>query len=229
MMQIKNLTLIKWLALFLMVGDHVNKYLLNDTVPFLYNVGRIAMPLFCFVLASNLARSGNRENGTYLRVAARLTIFALFATPAYIALGGILYGWWPLNILYTLLAVTLICYCLENNEPRSHIYALLIFVVAGSAVEFWWPAIAMAVSLWLYLKTTRTRYALLALLCCASLATVNHNFYALLAVPIVIVLGRVSLPLPRMKWFFYAFYPLHLYLIVLLRMYLSRQGYLFFT
>nr|WP_274944960.1 hypothetical protein [Salmonella enterica] len=24
----------KWVALILMIGDHINKYLLNDTIPF---------------------------------------------------------------------------------------------------------------------------------------------------------------------------------------------------
>ncbi len=45
-MPFKNVELIKWVALILMIGDHINKYLLNDTIPILYNAGRVVMPLF---------------------------------------------------------------------------------------------------------------------------------------------------------------------------------------
>ena len=62
-----------------------------------------------------------------------------------------------------------------------------------------------------------------------TLAFINHNSYALLAVPVLILAGNISLVVPRMKWLFYVFYPLHLYLILALRSYLTGKGYLFFT
>jgi hypothetical protein len=40
---------LKWLALALMTGDHVNKYLFNGTLPFLFEAGRLALPIFVFV------------------------------------------------------------------------------------------------------------------------------------------------------------------------------------
>jgi len=36
----------KWLALLSITGDHVNKYLFNGTLPFLFEIARLAMPLF---------------------------------------------------------------------------------------------------------------------------------------------------------------------------------------
>ena len=83
----------KWLALLSMTGDHVNKYLFNGTLPFLFEIGRLAMPLFIFVLAYNLVRPGVYESGAYLRIMTRLTIFGLLASPVFIALGGLLDGW----------------------------------------------------------------------------------------------------------------------------------------
>ena len=82
----------KWLALLSMTGDHVNKCLFNGTLPFLFEIGRLAMPLFMFIfiLAYKLARPGIYENGAYLRIMTRLTIFGLLATPAFIAFGGLL-------------------------------------------------------------------------------------------------------------------------------------------
>ena len=49
---------LKWLALLLMVGDHLNKYLFNGTLPVLFEAGRICAPLFALVFAWNLARPG---------------------------------------------------------------------------------------------------------------------------------------------------------------------------
>ncbi len=63
---------LKWVALLLMTADHVNKYLFNETLPFLFEAGRIAMPLFVFVLAYNLARPSVSESGAYQRTMIRL-------------------------------------------------------------------------------------------------------------------------------------------------------------
>ena len=97
---------LKWLALLLMTGDHVNKYLLNGANPLLFNMGRMALPIFCFVLAYNLARPDTLQRGIYGRTMTRLTLFGLAATPAFLALGGLWAGWWPLNVMFTLLAAT---------------------------------------------------------------------------------------------------------------------------
>lgn len=106
---------IKWLALLIMLVDHINKYLLNDASHTIFNYGRIAMPLFVFVLAYNLARPDTYKHGGHIRTMKRLAIFGLLATPPFIALGGLLAGWWPLNILFALLAMTVIIYYLEQQ------------------------------------------------------------------------------------------------------------------
>lgn len=76
---------LKWLVLTLMVSDHINKYMLGHSVTWRYDIGRVAMPLFVFVLAYNLARP---ERGVYRRTLLRLTIFGALATPAVIGLEG---------------------------------------------------------------------------------------------------------------------------------------------
>jgi len=62
-----TLEALKWLALLLMVADHTNKYLLHDASHTLFNAGRIAMPLFVFVLAYNLARPDAYKRGAHSR------------------------------------------------------------------------------------------------------------------------------------------------------------------
>ena len=56
-----------------MIGDHINKYLLN-TIPILYNAGRVVMPLFCFVLAY-CYRPDSYTYSVYSKVCQRLMIW----------------------------------------------------------------------------------------------------------------------------------------------------------
>ncbi|HBO2234324.1 TPA: hypothetical protein L4G82_006185 [Pseudomonas aeruginosa] len=123
---------LKWLALLAMTGDHVNKYLFNGTLPYLFEAGRLALPLFVFVLAYNLARPGALERGLYGRAMKRLLAFGLVASVPFIALGGVVGGWWPLNVMFTLLAATAMLYLVERGRSVAPI---ALFVVAGGLVD----------------------------------------------------------------------------------------------
>ena len=85
-----SLEALKWIALVLMTGDHVNKYLFNATLPVLFEAGRVALPLFIFVLAYNLARPDVMAREVYGRTMKRLALFGVLATPVFIALGGLM-------------------------------------------------------------------------------------------------------------------------------------------
>jgi TraX protein/NAD binding domain of 6-phosphogluconate dehydrogenase len=74
-----------------------------------FEINSLAMPLFTFVLAYNLARPGALAAGIHRRMAVRLAVFGTLSTLPYIAITGVLGGWWPLNMLFTLLLLTGIC------------------------------------------------------------------------------------------------------------------------
>lgn len=86
---------LKWLGVALMTVDHANKYLFNETSSAAFAAGRFALPIFAFVLAYNLARPDALARGAYKRTAGRLLLFGLLATPAFIALGGLLAKVYP--------------------------------------------------------------------------------------------------------------------------------------
>ena len=218
----------KWLALILMTGDHINKYLFNETLPFLFETGRMAMPLFVFVLAYNLARPGIYKSGAYLRIMTRLTIFGLLATPAFIALGGLLDGWWPLNIMFALLVITATLYIIEYRTVGGYVTAAAVFLVGSAFVEFWWPAVLFGLAVWWYCKKSGLMPLTLALASLASLWFVNGNLWALAVVPIILLLSRIELRMPRLRWAFYGYYPIHLAALWLIRIPMSNAGYLFF-
>lgn len=208
-----SLEALKWVGLLLMTGDHVNKYLMHEAISALYALGRMVVPLFGFVLMANLARPGALKAGVHLRVMKRLAIFALLATPAFVHL----VGWWPLNILATLLLATVIVRLLEQGSAASRCAALVAFLIGGLVVEFWWPALLCNLGAWAFLRTPSTLRLLLWVLATASLALVNGNFAAMAALPLIWGARQIEIPLQRSRWFFYIFYPAHLSLIALLR------------
>jgi TraX protein len=214
-----NLEALKWLGLVLMTLDHINKYVYADQCHACFNACRIVMPLFVFVLAYNLARPEALANGAYTRTLQRLTLFGIIATPAFIGLGGLLAGWWPLNILFTLLVMTAILYLLELKTCAGNIMAGLVFFVGGSSVEFWWPAIIFGLAVWQYAKEPRTSRIIMALLALASMRIINGNHWAFAFAPLAVLACLVAIPIPRLQWVFYGYYPLHLTVIWLFKQY----------
>lgn len=219
---------LKWLGLLLMTGDHVNKYLFNETLPYLYEIGRLTMPIFGVVLAYNLARPGARERGVYGRSMTRLAIFGAIATVPFIALGGVVHHWWPLNILFTLLAVVVVLDLGQRGSWPALALAVLVYVLAGYNVEFWWPSILFCIAVWWYATRPSWAPAAIALWALASLVLINGNWWALAALPVVALVAWLEPRVPRLRWVFYAYYPLHLAALWLIRIPMRHAGYLFF-
>lgn len=201
---------LKGLALVLMTLDHINKYLFAEKQPFIFEAGRLTMPLFVFVLAYNLARPGIRERGGFIRTIKRLALFGILATPAFIGLGGLVAGWWPLNIMFALLVMTLTIYMMDRRTIGSTIAASCVFIVGGSSVEFWWPGITIGIAIWSYCKTPSLSAIMIAVAALAATRVINGNYWALASIPIIVLACFVAVPMPRFQWTFYIFYPLHL-------------------
>lgn len=223
-----SLEALKWLALVLMTVDHVNKFLFNGTNDAAFAAGRVAMPLFVFVLAYNLARPGVLERGAYLRTMRRLALFGVLAMPAFVVMGGISAALRPLNIMFALLALTATLNLIDRRTVGSYAAAAAVFLVGGAAVEYWWPALAFGIAVWWYRKQPGAMPLALALSALAALWFISSNLWALLAFPVVLAASLVDLRIPRLRWVFYAYYPVHLFALCLIRIPMSKAGYLFF-
>jgi len=211
-----TLEALKWLALVLMTLDHVNKYLLADSQPMLFAAGRLAAPLFAAVLGYNLARPGLTA-GAHGRICRRLAICGAIASVPFVALGGLGWGWWPLNIAFTLLVATAAAQLLELGGRRHALLAIALVLVGGSSVEFWWPAIGIVLCVRAYSR----RPGWLALLgwvgCTALLQLINGNAWALASLPLIVLARQVDIALPKLRTVFYVYYPAHLTVLWLLK------------
>jgi len=205
-----TLEALKWLGLVLMTLDHANKYVFAHGLPGAFELGRLAMPIFGFVLAYNLARPGALTSGAYARTMKRLALYGVAATPFFIGLGGLLSGWWPLNIMFSLLVAAGVLYLVEKGGFARLAGAAALFLLGGAMVEFWWFALAFVVAAWWYFKTANNLAVVVCALALAALFVVNKNLWALAAVPLMLAAPLVDLNMPRLRHVFYAFYPAHL-------------------
>ena len=207
----------KWLGLILMTADHAQKYGLLPTVPGVYEAGRVAFPLFGIVLAYNLARAKSHDHAVYVRVLTRLLVCGAIASIPFIALGGLGFGWWPLNCMGTLAVAVCIMYLIEVRRPFWKTSAASVFLVGGAMVEFWWPGVALCVGAWLYMKHPTGGALLLWLAGTAGLRLINGNWWA--CASFVVLAGMascVTIEIPRASRLFYLYYPAHLAVLLVL-------------
>lgn len=214
---------LKWLAVVLMTVDHVNRYLLHGTVGSMYALGRLAMPIFAFVLAYSLAQPESYANGVHLRVLRRLTAFAVISCVPYIALNNVLQGWWPLNILFTLLIGTGLVTLLESNIKYRNLFALLLIIVGGSAVEFWWAGLAVFFFSWRYVRSPNMIDLSGLIFSMLLLGNINGNQWALLSLPLIFLATQIKVDIPRIKHVLYVYYPFHLTSIWLIERFYSAS------
>lgn len=222
-----SIELLKWIAIVCMTLDHINKYLFNGTLPYLFEIGRLALPLFIFVLAYNLHRPGVLTKEVFARIAVRLFIFGLIATVPFVLLGGVDNWFLPLNVLFTLLVISSVIFCLNAGGIIGFCSAIVIFLLGGAIVEFGWIAIYLGVTTWAAFRLKSVVIAIAAVFGCIALVKINLNYFAVLAMPVIALCFFCNAKLPRLQYVFYVYYPMHLLILLLVRIPMSKAGYFF--
>jgi hypothetical protein len=201
---------LKWLALLLMIVDHANKYLAFGKIEWMFAAGRVCMPLFCFVLAYNLNRPGELAGDAFSRVMKRTTLSGCIAMPFFILLGGLGWGWWPLNIMFMFFVATWIMWLLERSRRGDLAWAVIVFLIGGAVVEYWWIGIAMCLAARQHCKHPGVLSFALMVLVTAALYVINKNLWALAAMPLIALAPYMyEVRIPRWRNVFYIVYPAH--------------------
>lgn len=228
---------LKVLALCIMLVDHIGASIFTG-IPELRYIGRIAFPLYawCLVVGSVKTRNAPRYIG-------RLLLLAVVSQPIYMV--ALNHDWQTLNILFTLSLALMGIYGVRQKRFGSQFWApvLCLLVSCFVKVDYGWKGIlfiyvlygcrksrsALAMGILAYAlfwggsNTAITQLFGVALpwVGYAPLNNVLSCFLRTqtlvwLAIPLIVLPTQVRLTLP--KWLGYALYPMHLILLILLRL-----------
>ncbi len=215
--KILNNTHIKLIAITLMLLNHIGRVFFPNELIFI-KIGEIAFPLFAFCIAEGFYHTSNRKK--YLR---NLFIFALISEPFFdYALYGRIY-FLHQNVLFTLFLSVLFLMIYEyliNSKKNDIVKTLLIclsFIITLliSTVLFTDHStygIILIFILYVFREKPIIKYIISAILLYLSFP----YKYALLSIPIMMLYnGKKGF---NLKYFFYAFYPVHLLIISIIRL-----------
>ena len=204
---------LKWLAVLAMVLDHLNKYLLQREYEWMFAAGRVAFPLFVLVLAYKLSLAQRPAEAAW-RAARRLLLIGILATAPFIAAGHIAYSWWwPLNVMFTLATGAAMVALVEQGRPWVAFFA---FVITGWLAEFFWPGALLLLCAYRMFTRPSEAWVALGVVSIGSLSIINGTHWAAAGALLFVAASWITPTFqpPRLKWFFYAFYPAHFAVIV---------------
>lgn len=177
-------------------------------------IGRISFPIFAFVLVEGFYHTRDRK-----RYMLRLLTFALITELFFnLAISQNIFYPWHQNVLFTFL---ISLFVLDRIDKEQNQNLSILWIIGGClgallfSTDYSAFGVLMVVLLWKY-RGNFTMIALMLLLVNTLLALFSTpiQHLGLLAIPILFFYnGRKGYAL---KYFFYAFYPIHLLLLYLL-------------
>lgn len=210
-----NVLILKIIALISMIIDHYGAIFHND-VEIYRIVGRIAFPIYCFLLVEGYTHTRNVK-----KYASRLLLFALISElPFDLAFYGSL-GFEHQNVFFTLFIGLVLMHLLDNKEGKYNFNKNILWLLGGllamlTYVDYSFIGIIYILAFY-YTKDYKNpeklyRVALIIFLTNLISAGLKQQF-ALLSLPLIYFYN--GKPGPKNKFLqllFYIAYPLHLLL-----------------
>lgn len=220
---------LKSVAVCSMLLDHTLKMLWWDAPVSLYVLGRLAFPLYAFLLVQGAKHT--RNMGKYML---RLAIFALISEiPFDLCFGREPFDWYAQNVFWTLLLGLLAIWSYEEADRRGALWAGIIAMIValrlGDMLQVDYESPGVGCILFMYFAGKTSHKGLQLVLCGLGIAWAGAfsllfggnllQLCALLAlIPIGLYNGQKGRQGPRFLW--YGLYPLHLLLLWLLQIWL---------
>ena len=226
---------IKWIAIAAMLIDHIAwGFVPTGSAPgqIMHVVGRITAPTMCFFLAEGYAHTRS-----FRKYAARLGAFALIShVPFVLFETGDPLRLFPLNVIYTLFLSLLAIRAVDRiGNALLRAAAVAGLCVLSLPADWMFFDILFALAFWLYRGDFRRQaraFSLLAagMVLAGTLSEVSSGgpvygqlFQAgvLLCLPILSLYNGERGGGRHSKWAFYVFYPAHLLVLGLLRLWIK--------
>lgn len=205
---------LKWIAIISMAIDHTGAVLFPENAA-LRCIGRIAFPVFCFLLVEGFIHT--RDVRRYM---GRLALFAFLSEiPFDLAFYGVPFQFRHQNVFFTLLGGVALMYFLEKYRAWYIRGAFILFFVwiAGAILSDYGGSGILLILIYYMFREHRKTKLILG-------AGWNFLFFqgiqwfgAGASLPIACYNGKKG---SGMKYFFYVFYPAHLLLLYAIKKYM---------
>lgn len=216
-MKVINRNFLKIIAVIAMFLDHLGKIFLPDVL-FLQVIGRISFPIFAFFIAEGYFYTKSRK-----KYFLTMLIFAILSQPVYyFAFSKI-----GLNILFTFAFSIILIYLLENIKRDKlifSIYIIIYFIIflmldIFNFISYEFVGIVLPL-IFYFFRTSNLKYIIATIaLAFLSIFSVPYQFACIIAIPLLMLYnnkkGKYNL-----KYFFYTFYPLHLLVFALIKLFI---------
>lgn len=200
-----NGTMLKWIAIVTMVIDHVGAILFPE-IEILRYIGRIAFPLFAFLLVEGYIHTSNVK-----KYMGRLLIFALISEiPFDIALYSETFYWGHQNIFWTLLLGVLVLFLVDRLPQRwMGFLAGVAIIILAQVVNTDYAAGGVILIFILYFFRKKPLIKFICMAVIFGLGYGSTQLFGLIAIlPMLLYNGQRGKY--SLKYFFYVFYPCHL-------------------
>ncbi len=222
-----NTLALKLIAIVSMTIDHIGVVMNPDSYYVMRSIGRIAFPVFCYLMAEGYIHTTSRKN-----YALRLLVFAFISQIPFCLMlyskpyvRGV-----TLNVFFTLFLGLIAIICLDYGikEYKSHsndyfamtlgIAATLLSIYAGSWLNTDYGAPGVTLIILFYLFRGHPLLTVIGLFAVLVEFASPVELYGMLAlIPIFLHNGKKG---PGLKYFFYAYYPVHMLALYLLKLYI---------
>jgi hypothetical protein len=214
----KHNEILKLIAILTMVIDHVG-YLFFPQYIIFRIIGRITFPIFAYQLAKGYQHTSNKK-----KYMTRLWIFALISQIPY----TLLFETFDLNIMFTLLLSIVLMDRLHKKEwywILPFIMVSLIPFFAPDIISFDYGLYGILTPVAFFLFSQSKWKVLIAQIILTGLyvwsgTTMDIQWYALIGTAICLFLPPNFLKVNLNKYFFYWFYPAHLVILLIIKLYL---------
>lgn len=229
-----NRNQIKYIGAAAMLIDHIGMFFIPVTNPvgcICRIIGRLTAPIMCYFLAE-----GYRYTSSKIRYAARLFIFSIISQFAYAFSHRNYLFKLDFNVIFTLLLCFLILCCYDLISNNIVKWGLIIILFSLTFMGDWGIIAPLWVLTFWVFRDNKTKkvisYSIIAgltvLLDIVFLSMKGLHWYGELwqfglymFIPFIYIYngkrGKSSL---FSKWFFYIFYPVHLVILGLIKLYL---------
>ena len=202
---------LKITALLTMLIDHIGCVFLVERGDGIYKafraVGRISFPIICFLLVEGFIHTHSRK-----KYMINLLIFSIISEIPYdLAFGHKLIDVSEQNVMWTLL-LGVIMMCFIEKFEYSFTAKMTAVLIAGFVAVLLktdysiWGILSIAI---FYMQRYDRKNALL-LTCFLMFAQGKMQSFGVLAIPFIMVYDGTKNDVKMPKYFFYAFYPVHI-------------------